>query len=308
MLEARNCNVTINQTGIMAQSVTVNSSNSNVAIKSLGKKGFSKYVPSGPVTHTVSLDYTLKTEKEPNYQIYNTIKSYINSSSFSPVTIQVGGISGSFYLESYSVSSSPNNLTTAKANYVSFEESLSGYLNDEKRENYFILTTESGEDIVTEDGVSTIITEGSLDYVGDYNGFANGWTTYFYENEVATSNDVYDFNYSFQTNWQPTYLIGRKTPSQVDMISFQESISVIRDIYTKPRFSGEELYFSQNITGNFNGTNRNSELRIYGLYKLCGETGDYLNFNLSGADIMSSTINYSLNDLILTETNATKVG
>lgn len=282
MLEARNCNVTINQTGIMAQSVTINSSNSNVAIKSLGKKGFSKYVPSGPVTHTISLDYTLKTEKEPNYQIYNTIKSYINSSSFSPVTIQVGGISGSFYLESYSVNSSPNNLTTAKASYVSFQESLSGYLNDQK--------------------------DTGIDYVGNSTGFANGWTTYFYENETVTSNDVYDFNYSFQTNWQPTYLIGRRTPSQVDMISFQESISVVRDIYTKPQFSGEELYFSQNITGNFNGTNRNSELRIYGLYKLCGETGDYLNFNLSGSDIMSSTINYSLNDLILTETNATKVG
>ena len=284
MLEAKNCNISINNTGIMAQSVSINSSNSTFPVQSIGKKGLSRYIANGPVTHSVSIDYILNTDKEPNYNIFNSIKSHINLGSFEKCEIVMGGISGSFYLDSYSVSSSPNNLTTAKATYISFEESLSGFLNDSK------------------------ITDGSLDYVGSTTGFSNGWSTYFYENEELSQSSVYDFSYSFRASWEPSYVMGSKIPSQVDLMEYSESISVIRDIYTKPIFSGDELYFSQDITGNFNGTNRNSELRVYGLWRLCGGDGNFLNFSLSGSSITSSTVNYSLGDTILTETTAFNIG
>jgi len=284
MLEAKNCNISINNTGIMAQSVSINSSNSTFPVQSIGKKGFSRYIANGPITHSVSIDYILKTDDEPNYNIFNSIKSHINSSSFQKCDIVMGGISGSFYLDSYSVSSSPNNLTTAKATYISFEESLSGYLNDSK------------------------ITDGSLNYVGSTTGFSNGWSTYFYENEELSQSSVYDFSYSFRASWEPSYVMGSRVPSQVDLMEYSESISVVRDIYTKPVFSGDPLYFSQDISGNFNGTNRNSELRVYGLWKLCGGDGSFLNFSLSGSSITSSTVSYSLGDTILTETTAFNIG
>lgn len=266
----------------MAQSVTLNSSNSVVPVQSVGKRGFAKYVPNGPVTNTVSISYVLKTEREPNYQIYNTLKNLSDSSSYSPVEIKMGGISGNFYLNSYSVSSSPNNTSTAQANYINYDLNLSGHLNDQK--------------------------DYSLDYTGDYEGFGNGWTTFLYENNSLTQDPVYDFGYSFQAEWEPTYLVGSKTPSQVDLMSYQESISLIREVYTKPKFSGENIYLSQNETGDFDGTYKDANLRIYGLYKLCDGSGDYLSFALSGANITASTVNFQLNDLVLTETNATKIG
>lgn len=308
MLEARNCNIRINNTGIMAQNVTLNSSNSVVPVQSVGKRGFDRYVPNGPVTHTLSIDYVLKTEREPNYQIYNSLKNLSDSSSHSPALISIGGITGNFYLNSYSVSSSPNNISKAQASYVNFDLSLSGYLNDSKQDNYSILTTESGEDIETEDGLSLFMTEGSLDYAGDYDGFANGWTTFLYENAELSQDPVYDFGYSFQAEWEPTYLIGSKTASQVDLMNYRESISLIREVYTKPKYSGEDIYLSQNESGDFDGTNRDLDLRIYGLYRLCNGTGDFLSFSLSGANITSSTVNFQLNDMVLTETTATRIG
>lgn len=282
MLEARNCNISINNTGLMAQGVTLNSANSVVPVRSVGKKGFSKYTPNGPITHTLSINYVLKTEREPNYQIYNTIRSLSDSSSYSPVNIKMGGISGEFYLNSYSVSSSPNNLSTAQANYISFQETLDGYLND---------TLDTG-----------------IEYVGTYTGFANGWTTFFYENGVESQDPVYDFNYSFQAEWEPSYVIGSKTPFQTDLMSYTENLSLVREIYTKPKFSGEDIYMSQNESGDFDGTYRDSNLRIYGLYRLCDGSGDYLSFALSGANITSSNVDFRLNDLILTETTATRIG
>lgn len=308
MLEAKNCNVFINGTGLMVQSASINSSNSTFPVQSIGKRGFSKYIANGPITHSISLDYILKTDNEPNYQIYNQIKDHVNSSTFQECELVIGGISGSFYLDSYSVSSSPNNLTTARASYISFEETLGGYLNDYKRDAYTLLTTESGSEIETEDGMYVLITEDSPNYVGNSSEFANGWSTYFYENNELVQNSVYDFSYSFQSTWEPSYIIGSKIPSQVDLMGYSESITVLRDIYTKPIFSGEELYFSQNISGDFDGVARGSELRVYGLWKLCNGTGDFLNFSLSGASINSSSVNYSLGDIVLTETSASKIG
>ena len=268
----------------MAQSASINSSNSTFPVQSIGNRGFSKYIANGPITHSVSLDYILKTDNEPNYQIYNAIKDHVNSSTFQECELVIGGISGSFYLDSYSVSSSPNNLTTARASYISFEETLSGYLNDSK------------------------IPKETVDYVASNTGFSNGWSTYFYENNELVQNSVYDFSYSFQSSWEPSYVIGSKVPSQVDLMGYSESITVLRDVYTKPVFSGEELYFSQNISGDFDGVARGSELRVYGLWKLCNGTGDFLNFSLSGASINSSSVNYSLGDIVLTETSASKIG
>lgn len=292
----------------MAQNVTLNSANSVIPIQSVGKRGFFDYIPSGPVTHTLSISYVLKTESEPNYQIYNSLKNLSDSSSHVPVNIKMGGISGDFYLNSYSVSSSPNMLSTAQANYISFSKTLDGYLNDAKQSNYEFLTTESGEDFITEDGSALIITEGSLDYVGEYTGLANGWTTFLYENGSIAQDPVYDFNYSFQAEWEPSYIIGSKIPSQVDLMNYRESISLVREVYTKPKFSGEDIYLSQDETGNFDGTAKDLNLRIYGLYQLCDGNGDYLSFALSGANITSSTVEYKLNDLIMTETNATRIG
>lgn len=266
----------------MSQSVTLNSANSVVPVRSVGKRGFSKYVPNGPVTHNLSISYVLKTEREPNYQIYNSLRNLSDSSSYDPVNIKMGGISGDFYLNSYSVSSSPNNLTTAQANYISFSKALDGYLED--------------------------IVDTGIEYVSNYTGFSNGWTTYFYENGVESQDPIYDFNYSFQAEWEPSYIIGSKEPSQVDLLSHTENLSLVREIYTKPKFSGEDIYMSQDQTGDFNGTAKDANLRIYGLYKLCDGSGDYLSFALSGANITSSTVDYRLNDLILTETNATRIG
>lgn len=282
MLEARNCNIRINNTGIMAQNVTLNSSNSVVPVQSVGKRGFDRYVPNGPVTHTLSIDYVLKTEREPNYQIYSSLKNLSDSSSHSPALISIGGISGNFYLNSYSVSSSPNNISKAQASYVNFDLSLSGNLNDN--------------------------IDNSVEYVGETTGFANGWTTFLYENAELSQDPVYDFGYNFQAEWEPTYLIGSKTASQVDLMNYRESISLIREVYTKPKYSGEDIYLSQNESGDFDGTNRDLDLRIYGLYRLCNGTGDFLSFSLSGANITSSTVNFQLNDMVLTETTATRIG
>jgi hypothetical protein len=284
MLEAKNCNVFINGTGLMVQSASINSSNSTLPVQSIGKRGFSKYIANGPITHSVSLDYILKTDNEPNYQIYNAIKNHVNSTTFQECELVIGGISGSFYLDSYSVSSSPNNLTTARASYISFEETLSGYLDDSKTPKE------------------------TVDYVSSTTGFSNGWVTYFYEEGELAQNSVYDFSYSFQSSWEPSYIIGSKVPSQVDLMGYSESITVLRDIYTKPVFSGEDLYFSQDISGNFIGVDKNSDLRVYGLWNLCNGSGDFLNFSLSGSSINSSSVNYSLGDIILTETSASKIG
>lgn len=266
-----NCDISINGSGIIADSVSIKLDNSSSPIYTIGRKGSFNQIPNGPIKNSFQISYIPEISNEPSYNVASGLKDLLIPTGFTGVTIVVGGITGyNCYLESYSIQAQSNQLIRSNANYVSFLPVSGLFLNRATGNRYNLSDT-----------------------------MAHGWTTFILNN---TGNPVYNFDYSYEAGWQPTYVLGRKDPSQVDLMRGSEKMSFTRDIFQNIIFSGE------NASGSFLNITPNQYTVQLSKISLCcsGTTTISLNFNVSGAIISSTQVEAKVDDILKSTTTITK--
>lgn len=207
MLIFREIDVSINRTGIMAESATINTQNLDTDLFSLGYKKPVGHAPQGPMRSTIQFNYFIDVGKEPNYDIVRNLKDQY--SNFNPFDVCVGNLTGTSYLSAFSVRPTQNDLLRATVEYTCFDK-ISG---------------------------SLLISDGSITYnPSNYSGILHGNSVTFQPTQNYVP--VYDFNYDFRANWTPVYTLGRKTPSQVLLASAEEQFSFSLESYNILNYTG----------------------------------------------------------------------
>ena len=293
----------VNQSGIMATNASISQSNSLVPAYSLGKYWAVNQIPNGPIQSTFSISYYPSVTREPNYQILNTIRGLSDDILYSGTRIVIAGVTGfNCYLRSYEIQSSPNNLVKANETYDTFVN-LSGQISPRS----FASTSDWGNlDLMTESGDWEDLTV--MDSSGDWGSIEDpvleafdknphGWTTYISSSGNKLIAPTYDFNYRFNANWQPVYLIGQKVPTEVHLMGGTEEMSFVRDNFTHIQFSGEE------VTGTFITGDWQIELFNYQLIAWQTAGSGALFFDVSGAKIVDTKLVSDLGNFVRSQTS-----
>jgi len=248
-----NCDVAINHSGILALNASINTSNSVEAAYCLGYVRPVNQLPFGPIQTVFNASYIPEISQEPNYATVNKIKVMLNDSGYMGEKVELAGLTHNYcYLTDYSLRVSPNNLVEASVSYATFWELCGGLRQKSNRIDY--------------------INRGDL---------CHSWTTYILSSGDYTSKPIYDFNYDFRVSWQPMYVIGSKTPTEVKLLNAQESITFVMDEYRNILFTGESVY-SNVLTGN------DGNLQFRNLSITCQDGCDS-----TGVDSSSLTLNVS---------------
>lgn len=268
--------VKVNNSGLLAESVTVESQNEIQPAYVLGKKGILNQVPEGPIETTFNISYYVKLDQEPVFAIVNELKNL--TGSYTGVNIEVAGCTGfQSYLVNYNLRSLPNELVKATANFITYTN-LSGSLR------------ESPQASVT--GIS-----GNL---------AIGWTTHVVSGNSYLTSPIYELEYSFDANWAPTYILGQSTPCSVEMLNGQETITVVRDVYKHIQFTGEEACEGNNALIPTHSNDKSIDILSYSFIGDNSITTPVLTIDITGFRIKTINLEAKIDDWPRTVTNIIK--
>lgn len=201
--------VKIHTTGVIAETVSMDSSNQLRPTYTIGRRQPLGQEPEGPQETNLQISYFFDINSDPVFRNTEFLKQLEDDKNPTKLKISVAGITGDYYLESFNIESAPNQTTKASASFISFWP-LSGKLQS------------SNEEIT-----------------GDFD-FSHGWTTLVRSQDGYLQAPTYSLSYNFEANWQPTYKIGQKLPLQVNLMSANETINLTKDDYTHISFSGED--------------------------------------------------------------------
>jgi len=262
-----NVDVTINSTGILSQSASINTQNEITPAYVIGKRNIIGQFPEGPIKSAFSFNYFPEIGNEPNYTITQLLKNLNDDILWSGVSVAVAGVTGyNCYLTNYSIGASPNEMVIASVSYETFTP-LSGQL---LNKNDSITYNPSGL-------------------------WAHGWTSYVTDTSGHLNQPTYDFSYEFNISWQPIYILGQKSPSQVSLIGGSESLRFTKDVFFhNVSFSGESP------SGSFI-TGEDQNIDIMGVTLLCGKpeaSGNSLSFPVTGSKIKNYQLNIQLDDFV----------
>lgn len=268
MIFFNNCDVRINGTGLMAESVSLSSENSLRAIRPLGKKAQTSITPEGSIVSNLNVSYFIEVGKDLGYREVSGMKETTDFENLTPRTIVAAGITGTFYLKSYKITLSPNEIVKADVSYISFEP-LEGQI------------SQKPDDLLFATG---------------FTGLAHYWTSEIHSDVGALNIPIFNFAYDFQATLMPIYTLGRKYPKQVLLIESEENVNIVKDQYQQIDFYG--------LSGcsEFEDCLNNPRLRLYPLQKICNNnTGVYMEFNMSGAVINASNLSIGVSDFAKVE-------
>lgn len=262
--------VLINNSGILAYDATITSSNSLKPVYILGRKNSLGQVPNGPVRSSINLSYLIETFNDHGYNRIQYLKTGHENFNYPNDTLVIAGLTGQGYLSSYSFSAAPNEPIFSTCSYECFVD-LSGDLTQKSASTRY--NTSSGS------------------------GLAYGMTCFAFTSGNYAVIPEYDIKYNFKADWSPIYVLGSKSPSQVQFLSAEETFSITRDVYTGMQFSG------QAATGYFRATG-NTDIDLIGLGYLNNDARYLMSFNISGAQVVSHTVRISNSDIVKVETVA----
>ena len=278
MIEFQNCKALVNGTGIIADSASLSTENNLSPLYVIGKKGIINNSPKGSIKNSFRFSYYPQLNSEPNVLISNLLKNFVNSGgNYSGVTLSICNITGyNCYLDSFSIKAAPNDLVRASASFTSFIP-LSGSVNT---------------------GFNDIVID-SLAY---------GWATYVASGASYLTVPTYDFEYSFEANWSPFYVLGNKYPAQIDLLSCSEQIKLQRDAFYQSSFSGNDPC-SQFMSCSLDGT----DIEIANLSFVCeaegfGGTpsGQSITFTITGGKLTNSNLDAKVDDIVRVDSVITK--
>lgn len=263
----------INKSGIMADSASIGNESSVKPVAALGRRGIIGYSNDGGLRNTFDFSYTLDLNSEPNAAIAETIKNDFQNFHYEPIQLVVAGITGSGYLDSYSIKISPNDLGRANASYISFIP-ITGVL-QEKNNN--------------------------ISYnVSGYSGLAHGWTTHLYSSKQGEQIPIYELSYNFKADWQPVYKIGQTNPAQVQLMGISEEIDLVRDIFRNVSFSGDDSKTFLEMT------KRNDVINFDSLANDHGNGQTNLTLNIKNAKVKSTQVEAENENFVRVRTRMNK--
>jgi hypothetical protein len=270
-IQFNQCEVSINGQKIMAESASISEQNSINPDVIIGNYIPIDYSPTDGIKNSFDINYNVETNNEPNYIISTGLKTY--STGYSPAIIIIGGITGSGYLQSYTLQVSPNNNIKGSVNFISFHE-LQGNLIAQPSSNL------------------------SQYNVLNRSGLGHYWTTQAINQDNSATGSIIQMDYSFKANWNPVYPIGQSIPSQVLLLNAQETFNFVSEFSTHIKYTGENANTALN---NFNS------FKINNLSFLWDNSQIYsLNFPISGGIINSNKIDIKTDSLITISNSITK--
>lgn len=205
----------INDTGILADSASLSYKNNAIPIQSLNNKSYAAITTNGPEESKVDMTYYL-TYDDPSFGIAKMLKASTQIFTESPQILKLGGISGSFYLDSLSFSLSPQQTIKANASYFSYSP-ISGNLAIEN------VATPILSDIVK--AKRFYLQSGQFDFSNPRN--------------ISLLN----FDYSWKGDWEPIFNIDAdRSPNQLVLHGGEESYDYTTTQYLKTNSSGENMY------------------------------------------------------------------
>ena len=130
MLYFNNCDIQVNGIGLMAQNAHLTSSNSLRSIKPIGRSKGLETSPEGPVTNNFTATYWINIDKDPCYQEVLKLKDlFVSKSEFDlaqPQVIEVAGLSGAFYMNSYKGFEEMSGNVSPRDEVLEYVDSFSG--------------------------------------------------------------------------------------------------------------------------------------------------------------------------------------
>ncbi len=205
------CEVSINGSGILAESAQLETTNPQTTIPLMGYIGNLTKTSNGEFQTSCNLNYILSVSNQSIYNLVSYLKTGYNNFNFNSNVISLGGVTGNFYLSSYNLNLLPNSLIKVSANFIGFTEFSGNFQNAPINYN-----------------VSDTILNTSV-------------SLFFKKNGESVNVNCYNLNYSFQCNWQPEYIIGSKFPIQVQLGQVSENLKFQADEYKKNVFSGMSI-------------------------------------------------------------------
>lgn len=266
------CQVFINNTGVLAKSISISNQNGLDPVYANGKIGVANIIPAGPVTRTFDIRYVIQTDRDPCFGIASGMKALTDDSSYDPIVLEVAGFTGFGYLTNYSTNIGVNNAIVANVNFTSFDN-LSGSLQEQPYSGDF----------------------------GNDNFIAHGWATYINDGSGYSKSPVYSIQYNFNADWKPKYGLNKVIPHNVRLMGGEETLSMEKEDFYDVQYSG------QDFCDIFDCSNPNG-LNIGSVNVICGSsdfenqsnptTGSFLHVPLSGFKVNSSDINVAEGDII----------
>lgn len=220
------CELSINNTGIIATSANLNSDVNLGPVYTLGKrKPFKRQVTTGPASSTFQIQYIINPTGDPAFNTVSEIKNFISApANYDGVTIALAGITGyNCYLNNYSMKIEPNNVVTAQASYICYKP-ISGNLSLKTNPN-----TASADSIAHSSKISLI-------------------------SGKSLNGDTYNFSYTFAANLNPIYVLGQREPIEVKPIRAQETVNMTENIFNKLVYTGENIPLKISISGLLDNT------------------------------------------------------
>jgi len=259
------CDAIVNGTGILATQASLSISNSLTPIKTIGKRGALTQSAQSDLTANLQLNYFLETDNEPNYELVQEIKNFfLKDEIYSPKQLVIGGISGEYYLNSYSIQAKPNEIITAAASYLNFGGVSGSFA---KKNSSITYNKSNGNNI----GAFVFITE-----TGNY-----------------LENKTLSFEYNFACTWQPINVIGQRKQVEVKLLSAEEKITVEKEKFSNLSFSGDKAsltLFNSDETGT---------IKIYGFKFACSKDTSFgKEISLSGFRINQSEVGVAVDGFL----------
>jgi hypothetical protein len=216
------CEISINNTGILAVSANINTEIALGPVYTLGKrKPFRQQVTTGPSNSTFQIQYLINPTGDPAFNTVSEIKNFISApTNYNGITIALAGITGySCYLNNYAVKIEPNNVITAQATYITYNQ-LSG-------------------------NIDTKINPNSA----SASSIAHSSRTNLISGKTIGTNDTYNFSYTFAANLNPIYTLGKREPVEVKPVRAQETVVMTENIFNKLVYTGENVPMKINLSG-----------------------------------------------------------
>jgi hypothetical protein len=226
------CEIKINNTGVLATSANLNTDITLGPVYTLGKrKPFKKQITTGPRNSTFQISYLINPTGDPAFNNVKEIKNFISApTNYDGVTIALAGITGYHcYLNNYNFRIEPNNVVVGQASYVTYHR-VSGNLDIKVNPN------SASSDSIAHSTKSSVVSGKNLNA------------------------DTYNLTYTFAANLNPIYTLGKEEPVEVKPIRAQETVNMTENLFTKLVYTGENLPVQIQVSGLLDNNNFTIEM------------------------------------------------
>lgn len=287
-----NIDFAIDRSGILADDVSLSSSNSLESIYSVGRRGIASISPNGPLTNRFRISFTPELDNNPVHSGVASLRNLLTGDNmyslhqaYSGHQIEFAGLTGySCYIENYSLHLEPNQPAKANASFISFLP-LSGTL---------------------------LPRDGHIKYSDDLLGVPivpEGWSAFCTSSSAAALSRCYGMDYEFSAQFEPTYQFGKTIPQQVNFMGADEKITFVRDDFVKVYHSGRLAWASGDCYSGVvvdSGTYDNL-IDLYSVNFICAGNTDFRNmqFDISGAKVTNTDLSVRVDDYLRSVTTIT---